>query len=447
MPEGHRAGAVPSETRQTEEVLRLRLEGRVELLESALRRYRLLSEALSARGWRRRLRDDPALLREVLELEPALPEALERTERRGAQEGWPEGSSIPRTARRVRELREELSARARKRLATLLFPSEGLSLEGCLRRLEALQGESLDLERTAGEPFALHLGSVSGKRKYVVSVLYVLGSLGLWGLMWLLLGSGNWGLALGVGLPAMALWLAGAVALLRRWVPGAVWLTPERLLWMAPGDEPPVSVRWDALSADAIQQDGREGLIVRGGQVLQVSGLGRQESARLRTLLEVFRDERVRAQAKQVDRPVELLRYPALLRRGAAWTEGQAVMTGRGVYFLPDPTSGVALLRAATGRSLDSQVELDWVLEGLRWQPASELDTYLVRAVAEVGGAAWSSSDARVAWDIPLEQEVHLSRGPEVLVGKVGFDERDLAHKLLSSWGGTVQAFARKPYS
>ncbi|QSQ13008.1 hypothetical protein [Myxococcus landrumensis] len=415
----------------------------MELLESALRRYRLLAETLASRGWRRRLREDSALLREVLALERSVPEALERTERRGEQEGWPPGSSIPRTARRVRELREELSACARTRLETVLFPSEGLSLEGCLLKLESLSGKELSLERSPGEPFALHLGSVSGKRKHVVSALYVLGCLGLWGLMWLLLGTGNWEMALGGGLPAMALWLAGAVALLRRWVPGAVWLTPERLLWMAPGDEPPVSVRWDALSADAIQRDAREGLIVRGEQVLRVSGLGRKEAERLRALLELFRDERVRTQAKQVDRPVELLRYPALLRRGEAWTEGQAVMTGKGVYFLPDPTPGVALLRAVTGRTLDSQVELDWVLEGLRWQPASELDTYLVRAVAEAGGAAWSSSDAQVAWDIPLEQEVHLSRGPEVLVGKVGFDERDLAYKLLSSWGGTVHAVRR----
>ncbi|WP_338863682.1 hypothetical protein [Myxococcus stipitatus] len=176
-------------------------------------------------------------------------------------------------------------------------------------------------------------------------------------------------------------------------------------------------------------------------------GLSQKESERVRTLLELFCHERVRTQAKQVDRPVALVRYPALLRRADAWTEGQAVVTGRGAYFLPDPTPGAALLRAATGRTLESQVELEWVLEGLRWQPESELDTYLVRAVAETGGAAWAASDAQVAWDIPLEQEVHLSRGPEVLVGKVGLDDQSLAHKLLFSWGGTTQAFSRKPYS
>ncbi|WXH30799.1 hypothetical protein WA016_04772 [Myxococcus stipitatus] len=153
----------------------------MELIESAHPRYRQLAEALGARDWRRRLRDVPTLVREVLELERSLPEALERTERRGEQEGWPPGSSIPRIARQVRVLRVELTARVRRKLKKLLVPAEELSLEGCLLKLEDLRGQDLNLERLPGESFELHLGSVSGLRSYAVSALYALGSLVLGG--------------------------------------------------------------------------------------------------------------------------------------------------------------------------------------------------------------------------------------------------------------------------
>ncbi|WP_217439557.1 hypothetical protein [Myxococcus sp. CA056] len=440
MSERNRTGAVVPESRPSEGDLRRRLEGRVELIESALRRYRMLDRTLDSRGWRRTLQDEPSLIQDVLEVEPTLLEALERTERRGEQEGWPEGSSIPKTASRVREVRERLTMRVRDALLTRGLVTESLSLEAKLRELKEVCAQEVSLQRTPTEPFALRIASVGRAPQYVVAFVFVLAALGLGvGILWLLL-LGSTGVALVGGTLALVALLMGTVTLLRMKAPGVVWLTPERVVWMPPGDEPPVAVRLDSLEEGGLQlEDGGGALSLRGDHFIRLTRFDGASADRLRVLMELFRDARVRAQAARVDRRVELLTFSALLRRKGTWSSGQAVLLGRGVFFLPDPDAGAALLHAATGRRLLSSVELECVLDGLCWQPESELDAYLVRATVATGGAAWSSQDARVARDIPLEQEVHITRGEEVLVGNVGLAQRELAYRLVHAWSEGLQ--------
>ncbi|MFY2562042.1 hypothetical protein ACN469_30895 [Corallococcus terminator] len=435
MSERNRTGAVAPESRPSEEDLRRRLEGRVELIESALRRYRRLDETLDSRGWRRTLREEPSLLRDVLEVEPTLLEALERTERRGEQEGWPEGSAIQWTASRVREVREQLTMRVRDVLLLRGQVTESLSLEDKLRELEKVCAQEVSLRRMPGESFALHMGSVARSSQYLVSVGFVLTALGLVaGILWLLV-LGEFGLALGGGGLAMVGLLMVTVAMLRSQAPGVVWLTPKRVVWLAPGDEPAVEVRLDSLTEDGPKwEESERTLSLRGDQVIRLPRFDGARAERLRALVELVRDSRFRAQAALVDHPVELVTCSALLRRKGTWSPGTAVFLRQGVFFFPDPDAGPALLHAATGRRLSSQVKLEWLLEGLRWQPESELDAYLLRTTVATGGAAWSSRDAQVAEDIPLEQELHISRGEEVLVGRVEPGQRESAHRLAHAW-------------
>ncbi|MCP3166943.1 hypothetical protein [Myxococcus qinghaiensis] len=430
-----------TESRPSEGDLRRRLEGRVELIESALRRYRRLHRTLASRGWWRALRKDPSLIQGVLEVEPTLLEALERTERRGEQEDWLEGTSIPRTVSRLREVRERLTLRVRGVLLRRSLETESLSLEDGLRKLEEVCSQKVSLKRTPGEPFSLRFDPQDGTPQQLVSLAFFLGLSVLMIGVFLLLVLGEWGLGLvGGGLALVGL-VIGKAVLLRRSSLGVVWLTPERLVWMAPGNEPPAAVRLDSLAYDGVLLDGPDGTVcVRGDQFIRLKGFTVAGASRLRVLLELFRDARIRAQAARVDRQVELVSFEARLRRDGTWISGKAVLLGRGVFFLRDFDQGAVLFHAATGRNLLFHFDLELVLEGLSWQPEAELDAYLVRASAATGGAAWSSRDARVAQGTPLEQQIQITRREEVLVGQVNETQLDIAYPLVHQWREAAKA-------
>ncbi|MCP3059718.1 hypothetical protein LXT21_13105 [Myxococcus sp. K38C18041901] len=428
-----------TESRASEGDLRRRLEGRVELIESALRRYRLLAEQLESRRWRRKVRAAPSLLREVGELEGALTEALAQTERRCDLEGATHDAPIRKTVRRVRKLRAQVATLVDKRMYELLLLSESLPLETALAKLEAACLQEVSLERTPGEPFSLRIGFVGGVVQYLLSMLLVLGGFLGWVLFFALDAWLGLGAALAITVSSMGLLMFLTATLLGREAPDVAWLTPERLVWMASGGAPPVAVRLDSLGEDAIRMEAElDTVTVRGDKYLRLSRLGRGEAARLRVLLELFRAPQVRANASRAERPVTLVTYPAQLRRNKAWTPGQLVLSHRGAYFIPGSgaDAGATLLRTATGRRLDSRVEMPWVLEALRWHPESELDALLARAIAQSGGVAWASVDVRVSPDVEEEQDVHLSRGTEVLVGKPASEDRGTVLQLLHGWGG-----------
>lgn len=93
--------------------VRIRLEGRLELLEAARSRYRLLQlKVLGRLRWKLAARRNAVLLREVAQEQAHVDEALAHVERRAAAEGWKPRSEAVRCAREVRALKDGLDARA-----------------------------------------------------------------------------------------------------------------------------------------------------------------------------------------------------------------------------------------------------------------------------------------------------------------------------------------------
>lgn len=111
---------------------RLRLEGRAELLESARLRYRSLLEKLGAKLWEERLRDDLTPLRETMEAQPRVEEALASALRRSQAEAWPSSSPTVQLLRDVQALWEKLA----KTVAQCLVRNPQEPLPELLQELE-----------------------------------------------------------------------------------------------------------------------------------------------------------------------------------------------------------------------------------------------------------------------------------------------------------------------
>ncbi|MBK7857384.1 MAG: hypothetical protein IPJ65_01925 [Archangiaceae bacterium] len=88
-----------------DESYRVRLEGRAELLEKTLLRYRALKDMLGSLTWRRRLRRNEPLLQEIISSQPRVDEALGTVEKKAAREGWLTGSQTLACAREVDDLK------------------------------------------------------------------------------------------------------------------------------------------------------------------------------------------------------------------------------------------------------------------------------------------------------------------------------------------------------
>jgi hypothetical protein len=95
---------------------RVRLEGRAELLDVTRVRYRALKDMLGSLTWRRRLRRNEPLLREVIAMQPRVDEALGTVEKKARLEGWNEDSATVQCAREVDELKHFVYRRMGKKL-------------------------------------------------------------------------------------------------------------------------------------------------------------------------------------------------------------------------------------------------------------------------------------------------------------------------------------------
>jgi hypothetical protein len=111
---------------------RLRLEGRAELLEAARLRYRTLMEGLGAKAWVERLRKSGPVLKETIDAQARVDDALAAALRRAQAEGWPESSATVQLLRDVQSLREKLVQAVAQRISK--SPKE--PLPGLLKALE-----------------------------------------------------------------------------------------------------------------------------------------------------------------------------------------------------------------------------------------------------------------------------------------------------------------------
>ncbi|WP_163999671.1 hypothetical protein [Pyxidicoccus caerfyrddinensis] len=427
---------VRAELLATDEDTRRKLEGRVELLEAGLQRYRWLDDALNGGDWEDWLRAQPALIQEVLERDAACLEAVERVGKRAEVEGWREDTPVLGLAREVTASRARLETRVRKRLGSVKTVRGPLSLEEALRRLESIVRVPVSLVREPGESFSLACGTLDAWKQNLTAVTYLLSLVGIMGLALLTLV--RWSSVNGLAwllCPAPFLLTGGAILAFRRLRPGVLWLTPRRLVW-APSRSQPVELRLDSIPEGGVELTW-DGLRVEGGRLMHLRGLGEIPTKKLRLWLELLvRRPELRERTALVERPVDVVCFPALLRRNKMWEPGQAVLLRRMLFFLPGEDASTTLVRAATGRTLDFHAEPSWVLELLRWQPESDLDAYLLRAVKASRGVAWPSDLARHSRGVPLEQELHFTYGDEVLAGRA--PGRDLAaiERILESWGG-----------
>lgn len=121
--------------------VRVRLEGRAELLDATVLRYRALVNALKAWRWRSKVRANAAVVREVARAQDEVDEALEVVAKIGRSEGWSDGSPVLRQRARAETLRKELVSLVSKRLSREL---PAISLRP---GLEALETEVLNAPR------------------------------------------------------------------------------------------------------------------------------------------------------------------------------------------------------------------------------------------------------------------------------------------------------------
>lgn len=434
MSERTRAsGEVRAELLATDGDTRRKLEGRVEVLEAALPRYQRLHAALRHGDWEARLREQPSLTEEVREGDAACLEALERVEKRAELEHWGWNTPVLVLVREVKACRERMEACVRKRLRSVAAVRGRPSLEEALRRLEAIVRIPVSLLREPGESFALPCGTLNGWKQNLAAFAYFLGMVCL---LCMALGA----LLEDANPLAWLLWLApvlltgGAILAFRALRPGVLWLTPRRLVW-APSWSEPVALRVDSIPEGGIEL-AWDGLRVEGERLLSLRGLGEQPTQRLRLWLELLRQPELRERTALVERPVDAVCFTALHRCHKVWEEGHAVLTRRMLFFLPGDGGGAALVRAATGRTLDVRANPSWVLELLRWQPESDFDAYLLRAVKESRGEAWPSDRASHSTDVPLAQGFYFTHGNEVLVSRAPPEDLPDVGRILASWRG-----------
>lgn len=109
----------------SQEEQRRTLEAAAPLLEATRARYRALLPALTAWGWRQRLRAVAELAREVARTDDEVEQALARARRRAEVEGWP-GGAVRTLLEEVARLRTELGVAVERRLERPGRPGEGL---------------------------------------------------------------------------------------------------------------------------------------------------------------------------------------------------------------------------------------------------------------------------------------------------------------------------------
>ncbi len=401
------------------EAVRRQLEGRLEVVEAARERYGTLETLLTRSGWKRRVRERPGAIREVLGKEAALEEALARVHRRAEVDAWPESLPVLATMREVKARRARLEALVRKRLGSLARSDGEASLAEMLVRLEALVLEPIPLEPKANEVRLLE-GQPGGEEIVKPLVLTMVA------MLWLIAISGVVALMpLGL-MPLLLVLLVGVRS-------GKFWLTSERLVWK-PFLGEPVQVSLASLSAGSVRlADAGTTVVVEGERTVRLRHV--QEAKQLVTALEMHRHPPLRGSglAGRLD---DVACYPAVLGEGAPWKKGFAILRRGVVCWVPE-RAGAEMLRVLTGAPPvpGMAVEVPWLIEQLRYLPSmAEFGATVDRLVAAVGGVRWADHAARHRADVPVWKDIRFISGRSVLSGKVDWHQQGVTERLLARW-------------
>jgi hypothetical protein len=424
MSERPRALSPPQALELSTEDLRRQLEGRLEVIEAARKRYATLEKQLSGIAWKRRLRAQPSVLQEVLDQEAPLDEALTRARRRGEVEGWPESLPALEPLRDVLRRRAHLGMLVRKRLTELKVPLGTPELRKELSALQSILHEPPTVMPSLEETRILEMSrNTSIPPPLLVLILLVIPLLRA---------------AIALMGPAAVLFVLGlffslvTLAVARA---GEFWLTGDRLVWK-PVIGKSVSVSLRSIRSGGIQVKRlARSVRVQGDRIVHVRYAEPVE--KLAALLEMHRQPPFFGASRGGLRLPQVSLYEATLREGpgGATRQGVAVLRPQGVSFIPRGT-GHKALQALTGEPppKELRLEVSWVLEELRWLTEAEFDAYLARVVEATGGVHWSAWEARRKPGAPVWKQIHITRGPQALTGKVDWSQQAAAERIFESW-------------
>jgi hypothetical protein len=282
--------------------IRIRLEGRLEVLEVAVDRYEALAALLKG-NWQRTAIEEQQKVRDFLSEEPALDDAIAHAERLAEREGWPPNAEARRVWARVAALRTLLQARFKR--STWAQAIEHLSAVAGSTRLPR-SDELVLLQGTAARPLPL----------WALTLAPTLIALSAFG-----------GLA-AAGVMVSMVCLGLAVLPLGRYV-----LLADRLVWM-PYRGVPLEVTIDAL--DAVHLERRNtGLAIEAKRALKLPVV--TSPVQLATLLLLCRS----GPLKGINRPPAgtVLILAAWISRPNADLRGVVLLYGGGMCFLPNGTA------------------------------------------------------------------------------------------------------------
>ncbi|RKH50548.1 hypothetical protein D7Y23_12860 [Corallococcus sp. AB050B] len=409
------------------------LEGRAETLAAARRPHAELEMVLSGRRWRRALLRRPELVPALVAGAQAVREALERVQRRAAQEAWPDDLPVWKEARELSARRERLTRLAWRRLDVLTVAPEGLSLEDALTRLDALVRQKMAWTLKPGEvlvfdddtPRSSDSSLVPRALKQEVSPRLMFSWGGLTALCFLLLLVAPKSMEV----PLVAGLVTGTVGLLFSQVlrGGRLRLTSERLIW-APLFGEPQEVRLGSIPPDGFRLAQDVDLQVEGDRRLHARSV--RGATEIALLVELHRQPPLRGAARAGVRLDSVAVFPAKLGP----RQGFCVLGPQGLSFIPEGR-GPQALTAVTGRPTALRgFESDRVLDALRWLPEAEFDACVTRVVEATGGTAWARLDARYVPGPPVWQRIAIQHGGQTLTGRVRWDQQDAAERLLRDW-------------
>ncbi|MBN8472366.1 hypothetical protein JYJ95_38175 [Corallococcus exiguus] len=408
------------------------LEGGAELISGAMRPHAELEAVLSARGWKRRLLNQPEQVSALVAGAEEVREALDRVLRRAAVEAWAEEVPVLRQARALSAQRERLARLARQRLDTLTVVPPDLSFEEALKRLDALlrqpvskalkEGEVLVFEPDHGrsrEPgpglAGLNVPSLYLLMVPLVALLFIL-----------LMASGLPG-AEELGLALLGLSIGGAL-LWPSLRSGRVRLTSERLLWTPVFGEAQ-AVRLDSIADDGVRLDrALFDLEVKGDRRLRARSV--RDALGLMLTLELHRQPPLLGAARSGAHLEDVAFFPAKVGD----VDGVCVLRPQTLAFIPDGR-GPQALQAVTGKPTSlKRFEADRVLEALRWLPAAEFDACVSRVVEATGGLAWTAGEAHFVPGLPIWVAIRIKRGDQVLLGRAERHHRSAVERILQGW-------------
>lgn len=410
----------------TEDVRR-QLEGGLETVEDSRERYAALESLLSGRKWKRHVREQPEVLRAVLNHEPELEEALARVLRRAETERWPAELPVLATVRRVRALRERVEWLVQKRLGELAPGSSAWSLTEALTRLEGLVPPPVSFELAAGEVLLREGTAASSDWRWLRAFV------GLF-VLWLVVMVTRSRLASGL--------LGGTVMLVThhlfdRWGRGRYRLTSDRLVWQ-PARGEPVQLPLRSIAEDGIDFSFGSSLRVVGEQEILLRH-GEQELTSLALQVDLHHRPPFLG-GLGPGRREDVVCYLATLETGSSAIPGYVVLRPGYVAFLP-LDKGAEVLRAVTGRhsSLSALHGAPFIVEQLCYLSSEAVfDACVERAVAAARGQLWEPEDVlRYEPHTPVRKKLHfqtIDRPQKTLIGKVAREQQERAERILSAW-------------